>query len=43
MYLFAPVMPSFAAGPEMNRTLFCSAIGASARPTVDEVAPPMIL
>ncbi|TWH66711.1 hypothetical protein JD77_01669 [Micromonospora olivasterospora] len=42
MYLFAAVTASVAAGPEMNRTLFWAAIGATCRATPDEVEPAMI-
>lgn len=42
MYLFAPVTASVAAGPEMKRTLFCAAIGATWSATPDAVEPAMI-
>ena len=43
MYLLTPVIASVAAGPEMNSTLFCAAIGATCSATPEETLPAMIL
>lgn len=39
VYLLTPVMPSVAAGPEMNSTWFSAASGAICRATPDEADP----
>jgi hypothetical protein len=43
VYLFTPVSPSVAAGPEMNSTWFSAASGATCSATPDDAEPAMIL
>ncbi len=43
VYLLIPVSASTAAGPEMYRTWFCAASGASWSATPDDSVPAMIL